>query len=338
MPPMPIKRNIMLSYPLHRPRRLRQNASIRSLVREHTVTHDDLIMPYFILDGHNKREAICSMPHIERLSIDLILIDLAELIPLGLKAIALFPVTPPTLKDNTGSESCNPDNLMCRSIHAIKQKFPEILIVADVALDPYTSHGHDGILDSQGYMLNDVTVDALVKQALNQAHAGADIIAPSDMCDGRIGAIRMALEKHNFHNTIIMAYSAKYASNLYTPFRDAVGSSNALVGDKKTYQMDYANASEALNEISLDIQEGADIVMIKPAMMYLDIIRQTADNFSIPICAYQVSGEYAMIDFLAQANETARLSIILESLTALKRAGCTMMISYFTKYFLKNNS
>jgi porphobilinogen synthase len=328
----------LLSYPLNRPRRLRHNNAIRSMVREYSVTGDDLVMPYFILDGDNIREAIQSMPHIFRLSIDLIVLELAELIPLGLRAIALFPVTPPTLKDDSGSQSNNPDNLICRAIRIIKNKFPEILIIADVALDPYTSHGHDGILDTGGYMLNDNTVTALIKQSLNQVRAGADIIAPSDMCDGRIKAIRMALEANNYVNTIIMAYSAKYASSFYTPFRDAVGSSGSLIGDKKTYQMDYANASEALNEISLDISEGADIVMIKPAMMYQDIIRQTADNFSVPICAYQVSGEYAMLNFLAEQNPTSKQSIILESLTALKRSGCHIIISYFTKYFFKINS
>ncbi len=327
-----------LSFPLHRSRRLRHNSTIRSMVREYSVTGDDLVMPYFILDGDNTREAIQSMPHIFRLSIDLIMLELTEFIPLGLRAIALFPVTPSALKDDTGSHSDNPDNLICRAIRAIKQKFPEILIIADVALDPYTSHGHDGILDTSGYMVNDKTVDALVKQSLNQVRAGADIIAPSDMCDGRIKAIRMALEANDYVNTIIMAYSAKYASSLYTPFRDAVGSGGSLIGDKKTYQMDYANASEALNEISLDILEGADIVMIKPAMMYQDIIRQTADNFSVPICAYQVSGEYAMLHFLAEQNPSNRHAIILESLTALKRSGCDMIISYFTKKFFKINS
>lgn len=327
-----------LSYPLSRPRRLRSNATIRHLVREYSLSADDLIMPYFILDGDNQSEPITSMPNIYRLSIDLMIAELSELIPLGLKAIALFPVTPLALKDNTGSESCNPDNLICRAIKAIKNKFPHIIIVADVALDPYTSHGHDGILDNNGYMRNDATVDILVKQSLNQATAGADIIAPSDMCDGRIKAIRLALEEHHFTNTIIMAYSAKYASTLYTPFRDAVGSSGQLIGDKKTYQMDFCNRLEALTEVALDISEGADIVMVKPAMMYLDIIRQTADNFTTPICAYQVSGEYAMIDFLARTNEPNRNQIILESLIAMKRAGCCMIISYFTKYFLKNNS
>ena len=325
------------SYPLHRPRRLRHTPNIRSMVREYSVTADDLVMPYFILGGDNQSESIASMPNIYRLSIDLILLELSELIPLGLKAIALFPVTPNTLKDDMGSHSYNPDNLICRAIRAIKNKFPALLIVADVALDPYTSHGHDGILDSNGYMQNDATIDILIKQSLNQARAGADMIAPSDMCDGRIGAIRKALEDKNYVNTIIMAYSAKYASNLYTPFRDAVGSSGQLIGDKKTYQMDFSNRTEALNEVALDISEGADIVMIKPAMMYLDIIRQTADNFTVPICAYQVSGEYAMIDFLAQTNETARFHIILESLTAIKRAGSHIIISYFTEYFLKNN-
>lgn len=327
-----------LSYPLHRLRRLRQNQSIRDLVAEYHVTPCDMIMPYFILDGHNLSESIASMPNIFRLSTDLIITELSELVPLGLRAIALFPVTPPALKDDMGSHSYNPDNLICRAIRDIKQKFPDILIIADVALDPYTSHGHDGILDANGYMLNDETVDILIKQSLNQAKAGADIIAPSDMCDGRIMAIRQALETSHFNNTMIMAYSAKYASSLYAPFRDAVGSSGQLIGDKKTYQMNYANATEALNEISLDIQEGADMVMIKPAMMYLDIIRQTSDNFSVPICAYQVSGEYAMLDFMAQQNPNARKALILESLTALKRAGCQMIISYFTKEFLKFNS
>jgi porphobilinogen synthase len=308
------------------------------MMREHSVTSDDLIMPYFILDELGQREAIASMPDIYRLSIDLIITELSELIPLGLKAIALFPVTPPALKDDNGSHSYNPDNLICRAIREIKHKYPALLIVADVALDPYTTHGHDGILDQNGYMLNDKTIDILVKQSLNQAHAGADIIAPSDMCDGRIKAIRNALEKDNYVNTMIMAYSAKYASNLYTPFRDAVGSSGQLIGDKKTYQMDFCNSLEALNEVALDIAEGADIVMVKPALMYLDIIRQTADNFTVPICAYQVSGEYAMIDFLARTNEPNRIHIITESLTAIKRAGCRMIISYFTKYFLKNNT
>ncbi|MFT6212823.1 MAG: porphobilinogen synthase [Alphaproteobacteria bacterium] len=328
----------MFNYPLHRPRRLRQNATIRTMMREYSVTANDLIMPYFILEGKNKREPITSMPQIERLSVDLLITELHELIPLGLKAIALFPITPLNLKDDTGSYALKKDNLICRTITQLKNLFPNLLIVADVALDPYTSHGHDGILDNTGYMHNDQTVDILVQQSLNQMQAGADIIAPSDMCDGRVKAIRNAFENYNAVNTLIMAYSVKYASGLYGPFRDAICSSGQLIGDKKTYQMDYANKTEALNEVNLDIQEGADIIIIKPAMMYLDIISQTADNCSVPICAYQVSGEYAMIDFAAQSNFAPRQDLILESLTAFKRAGCQLILSYFTKEFLKFNN
>lgn len=326
----------LFKYPYHRPRRLRQNASIRSLVSEYQITANDLIMPFFILEGDNQRQEIPSMQHVFRLSIDLVLKELSTLIPLGLKAIALFPIIDNSQKNELGSTSYNPDNLMCRAISEIKNKFPELLIIADVALDPYTSHGHDGILDEYGYMLNDKTVDILVKQALCQAHAGADIIAPSDMCDGRIGAIRQQLEQENKTNTIIMAYSAKYASHLYGPFRDAVGSNGALKGDKKTYQMDYHNRQEAINEVALDIQEGADIVMIKPTMMYLDIIRQTADQFTHPICAYQVSGEYAMINYAVQQNPEHAKNIITESLVSIKRAGSNMIISYFSEFMLKN--
>jgi porphobilinogen synthase len=326
-----------IKYPFHRSRRLRQNAFIRDMVREYHVTNNDLIMPYFILDGTGQRQTINSMPQIERLSLDFLLQELEELVPLGLKAIALFPITPPELKDDTGSYAVHPDNLMCRAIRLIKHHFPNLLIVSDVALDPYTSHGHDGLLNQDGYMINDETIAILVQQSLNQAHSGADIIAPSDMCDGRIGAIRIALENHKAHNTLIMAYSAKYASSLYGPFRDAVCSLTQLKGDKKTYQMDYANRTEAFNEISLDIQEGADMVIIKPGMLYLDIIRQAADCFSVPICAYQVSGEYAMINFAAQQGFASRENLIIESLTAFKRAGCQLILSYFTKEFIKFN-
>jgi len=328
---IPLKR-----FPANRLRRLRKTPEIRSMVREFSVTADDLVMPYFIIEGVNQRQEIASMPHIARLSLDLLLQELAVLIPLGLKSIAIFPVTPNDKKDDSGHYALDPDNLICRAIKAIKAQFPQLLIIADVALDPYTSHGHDGVLDQQGYMQNDETLNILTQQALNQVHAGADIIAPSDMCDGRVGAIRGLLEAHGFVNIIIMAYSAKYASGFYGPFRDAVCSSNHLDGDKKNYQMDYANKQEALNEIAMDIQEGADIVIIKPAMLYLDIIHQATQHFSTPICAYQVSGEYAMIDFAANQNFASRQALINESLIAFKRAGCQMIISYFTKELLQN--
>ncbi len=267
----------------------------------------------------------------------MIIQELAELTPLGLRAIALFPVTPASLKDLNGSESYNPDNLICTAIKAIKAQYPALLIIADVALDPYTTHGHDGILDNHHKMINDKTIEILVKQSLCQARAGADIIAPSDMCDGRVQAIRHALEQNDFSNIMIMAYSAKYASSLYAPFRDAVGSQGYLSGDKKNYQMDFCNRREAMTEIAMDISEGADIIMVKPGLFYLDIIHQAAQNFSVPICAYQVSGEYAMINFLAQQNPQQSKALIYESLVAFKRAGCQIIISYFTKYFLKNN-
>jgi len=278
-------------------RRMRRNRRAdwtRRLVRETVLTVDDLIWPIFLVDGDNVRQAVPSMPGVERYSVDQAVIEAEKAAALGIPAIALFPFTEPTLRDLSGSESLNPDNLVCRACRAIKAAVPEIGLITDVALDPYTSHGHDGVMDGH-VILNDESVALLVRQALNQAAAGADVIAPSDMMDGRVGAIRDSLDTAGFDDVQIMAYSAKYASAFYGPFRDAIGTSKTLVGDKRTYQMDFANSDEALREVELDIAEGADMIMVKPGLPYLDIVRRVKDNFAMPTFAYQVSGEYAMI-------------------------------------------
>ena len=316
------------AYPALRLRRTRSAAWSRALVAETTLTPADLIWPLFITEGANTREAIATMPGVERLSVDLLAEAARAAKELGIPCLALFPNTPRDRRTEQGGEALNPDNLMCRAIRAIKQAVPDIGLLTDVALDPYTAHGHDGIVDEQGYVMNDATVEVLVAQALNQAAAGADIIAPSDMMDGRVGRIRAALEAEGHHNVQIMAYAAKYASAFYGPFRDAVGSAGLLKGDKKTYQMDPANSDEALREVALDLAEGADHVMVKPGLPYLDIIRRVKERFAVPVFAYQVSGEYAMIEAAGAAGVLDRDAAVLETLTAFKRAGCSGVLTY----------
>ena len=319
-------------FPKTRMRRLRKQQFTRSLVAENTLTAKDLIYPMFVLKGENQREAVPSMPGVERLSIDLLVAEAKELVKLGIPAIALFPVTPMPAKSLCASEAFNPEGLAQKAVRAIKQAVPEIAVITDVALDPFTSHGQDGLIDDSGYVLNDETIDVLVKQALSHAAAGADIIAPSDMMDGRVAALRQALEQHGYINTCIMAYSAKYASSYYGPFRDAVGSAgNIKGGNKKNYQMDPANSDEAMREIALDIQEGADMVMVKPGMPYLDIVRRCKDEFKVPTFAYQVSGEYAMHQAAFANGWLNEDEVILESLLAFKRAGADGILTYFAK-------
>ncbi|WP_299075013.1 porphobilinogen synthase [uncultured Paraglaciecola sp.] len=319
-------------FPNTRMRRLRKQAFTRSLVAENTLTASDLIYPMFVLEGENQREAVPSMPGVERLSVDLIVKEALELVALGIPAIALFPVTPLQAKSLCASEAFNPNGLAQKAVRAIKQAVPDIAIITDIALDPFTSHGQDGLIDEQGYVLNDETIAVLVKQALSHAEAGADIVAPSDMMDGRVGTLRQALESKGFSNTCIMAYSAKYASSYYGPFRDAVGSAgNIKGGNKKTYQMDPANSDEALREIALDLQEGADMVMVKPGMPYLDIVRRCKDQFKVPTFAYQVSGEYAMHKAAFAKGWLNEDEVILESLMAFKRAGADGILTYFAK-------
>lgn len=319
-------------FPYTRMRRLRKNDFSRRLVQENQLSVNDLIYPMFVLEGENRRESIESMPDIERLSIDLLLKEASELVELGVPAIALFPVTPLEKKSLLAEEAYNPDGLAQRAVKALKSQFPELGVITDVALDPFTTHGQDGIIDEQGYVINDTTTDILVKQALSHAEAGADVVAPSDMMDGRIGAIREALEEHGFIHTQIMAYSAKYASHYYGPFRDAVGSAGNLKGaDKKTYQMNPANSDEALREVALDIQEGADMVMVKPGMPYLDIVKRVKDEFSVPTFAYQVSGEYAMHKAAINNGWLAEKPCVMESLLAFKRAGADGILTYFAK-------
>ena len=317
-------------YPLGRPRRLRRDAFTRNLVRENAVTAHDLIYPVFVVDGKQQRVPIASMPGVERLSLDLLLPVAEECVKLGIPVMALFPVIDPALKTPDGREALNPEGLLPRVVQALKKHFPELGIMTDVALDPFTSHGQDGLLDEHNYILNDETVEVLVKQALTQAQAGVDIVAPSDMMDGRIGAIRRTLEVENLIHTRIMAYSAKYASAFYGPFRDAVGSaSNLGKANKKVYQMDPGNSDEALREVALDIAEGADMVMVKPGMPYLDIVRRVKDEFKIPTFAYQVSGEYAMLKAAAQNGWLDHDAVMLESLLAFKRAGADGVLTYF---------
>jgi len=302
---------------------------------EIVLTPADLIWPLFICEGAGVEEPIASLPGVSRWSIDGIVARAKEARDLGIPCIALFPNTPADLRSDDGREALNPDNLMCRAIRALKEQVPEVGVLTDVALDPYTSHGHDGLLDDKGYVLNDETVELLVGQALNQANAGADIIAPSDMMDGRVGLIRDALEASGHINVQIMSYAAKYASAFYGPFRDAIGSRGLLKGDKKTYQMDHANAEEALREVALDLAEGADSVMVKPGLPYLDIILRVKDRFEVPVFAYQVSGEYAMIETAVAAGAAERDAMVLETLTAFKRAGCSGVLTYHALHAAK---
>jgi porphobilinogen synthase len=311
-----------------RPRRNRKAEWARRLVREKVLTTDDLIWPLFVADGHGARAAVASMPGVDRLSVDLAVREAERALKLNIPCLALFPYTDPSLRDEQGSEALNSENLVCKSVRAIKKEFPEIGVLCDVALDPFTSHGHDGLLED-GKILNDETVAVLVKQALVQAEAGCDIIAPSDMMDGRVGAIREALDRAGFLDVQIMAYAAKYASAFYGPFRDAVGSAKTLTGDKRTYQMDSANSDEALREVELDISEGADMVMVKPGMPYLDVVRRVKDAFGMPTFAYQVSGEYAMIAAAAQNGWIDGERAMMESLLAFKRAGADGVLTYF---------
>ncbi len=317
-------------YPASRPRRLRRDAFSRNLVREHSLSAHDLIYPVFVLEGTGRREAVASMPGVERLSLDLLLPVAEKCVALGIPVMALFPVIDPALKTPDGQEALNRQGLVPRVVRELKKCFPQLGVMTDVALDPYTSHGQDGLLDAAGYILNDPTVAVLVQQALVQAEAGVDIVAPSDMMDGRIGAIRQALEAKGFVHTKIMAYSAKYASAFYGPFRDAVGSAaNLGKSDKKTYQMDPGNSDEALREVALDLAEGADMVMVKPGMPYLDIVRRVKDEFAVPTFAYQVSGEYAMLKAAAQNGWLDHDAVMLESLLAFKRAGADGVLTYF---------
>ncbi len=322
-----------------RQRRMRSSDFSRRLMSETRLTVDDLIYPVFVIDGQNQRESIDSMPGVERLSIDLLLKEAKEISDLGIPALALFPVTLADAKTELAEEAWNAEGLAQRAVRALKTALPELGVITDVALDPFTTHGQDGLIDDKGYVLNDETVDVLVKQALSHAEAGADIVAPSDMMDGRVGAIRDALEVAGYTNTKILAYSAKYASSFYGPFRDAVGSAAQLgAGSKDSYQMDCANTDEALVEVGLDIEEGADMVMVKPGMPYLDIIRRVSDEFQIPVFAYQVSGEYAMLKAASQNGWLDEKKTVLESLLAFKRAGANGVLTYFSKqvaYWLK---
>ena len=319
-------------FPSIRMRRMRRDGFSRDLMRENIITPADLIYPVFILDGKNRREAVQSMPGVERVSVDLLLPIAEDCVKLGIPVLALFPVIDPSLKTPDGIEATNPEGLVPRAVRELKARFPELGILTDVALDPYTSHGQDGVLDANGYVLNDETTPLLVKQALAQAVAGVDIVAPSDMMDGRIGAIRAALEHDRHIHTRIMAYSAKYASAFYGPFRDAVGSAaNLGKGSKATYQMDPGNSDEALREVALDIAEGADMVMVKPGMPYLDIVRRVKDEFKMPTFAYQVSGEYAMIKAAAQNGWVDHDKTMMEAMLCFKRAGANGVLTYFSR-------
>ena len=317
-------------FPASRPRRLRRDAATRALVREHRLAPEDLILPVFVLDGAGRSEDVPSMPGVQRLSVDRLLPLAEQCLALGVPAMALFPVVEPALKAPDGREALNPDGLVPRTVAALKARFPELAVLTDVALDPYTSHGQDGLIDDAGYILNDETVEVLTQQAVLQAQAGVDIVAPSDMMDGRIGAIRDALEGAGLVHTRIMAYSAKYASAFYGPFRDAVGSkANLGKSDKKAYQMDPGNSDEALREVALDIAEGADMVMVKPGLPYLDIVRRVKDEFRMPTFAYQVSGEYAMLKAAAANGWLDHDAAMLEALLAFRRAGADGVLSYF---------
>ncbi len=315
-----------------RPRRMRKQIYTRELMRENTLTVDDLILPIFIVEGEKQRQNIDSMPDVERLSVDELLIEATELVALGIRAVALFPVVPEGKKSLDAEEAFNSEGLAQRAVRALKNKHPELAVITDVALDPFTTHGQDGLIDDDGYVLNDETVKVLVKQALSHAQAGADIVAPSDMMDGRIGAIRQVLEENGFIHTNILAYSAKYASNYYGPFRDAVGSAKNLgASSKETYQMDPANSDEAIREVELDIVEGADMVMIKPGLPYLDIVYRINQTFGLPTFAYHVSGEYAMLKAAAQNGWIDEEKVALETLLSFKRAGADAVLTYYAK-------
>ena len=319
------------SFPFSRMRRMRKDDFSRRLMRENVVTANDLIFPVFVLEGENQRQEISSMPGVERLSIDLLIKQAEEAYALGIPAMAIFPVVEADGKSDDAAEAYNPNGLMQRCVTALKQAVPELGIITDVALDPYTSHGQDGLMDKEGYILNDETVDTLVKQALSHVKAGADVVAPSDMMDGRIGKVREALEANGYTNTRILAYAAKYASSFYGPFRDAVGSSaNLGGGNKYSYQMDPANSDEALYEVALDLQEGADMVMVKPGMPYLDIVRRIKDEFKAPTYVYQVSGEYAMLKAASQNGWIDEKACVMEALLSMKRAGADGILSYFS--------
>ncbi len=320
------------AYPFTRPRRMRKDDFSRRLMRETTLTTNDLIYPIFVIEGENKREAIASMPGVERMTIDLLVEEAHQLVALGIPAVALFPVTPAEVKSDDAEEAYNPEGLAQRAVRAIKGATSELGVITDVALDPFTSHGQDGLMDDSGYIENDRTVDALVKQALSHAEAGADIVAPSDMMDGRVGSIRKVLEDNGHVNTRILAYSAKYASSFYGPFRDAVGSaSNLGGGNKYSYQMDPANTNEALTEVALDISEGADMIMVKPGLPYLDIVRRIKDEFKVPTFIYQVSGEYAMLKAAGQNGWIDEKACVLEALVSMKRAGGDAILTYYAK-------
>ena len=317
-------------FPRNRLRRNRRSAALRRLVAETSLGPSDLIYPVFVLEGDNRTEAVPSMPGIERKSVDKLLAELAEVADLEIPAVALFPVISADKKSLDGAECANPDGLVQTTVQAIKKEYPDLAVITDVALDPYTTHGQDGIIDDDGYVLNDVTVDMLVRQAVSHADAGADVVAPSDMMDGRIGAIRNMLEDKNHPNTVILAYAAKYASCFYGPFRDAVGSAENLGGgDKSTYQMAPSNSDEALREVGLDISEGADIVMVKPAMPYLDIVRRVKDAYGVPTFAYHVSGEYAMLKAAGQNGWLDERSAVLEALLCIRRAGASAILTYY---------
>ena len=319
----------MSSYPALRLRRTRSAPWSRALHAENMLSPADLIWPLFVVEGTGVTEPVKTMPGVSRLSVDMLAAAAKEAVSLGIPCVALFPFTQPDRRTEDGREALNPDNLICRAVRALKDAEPGLGVLTDVALDPYTSHGHDGLMHDDGRILNDVTVEVLIGQSLNQARAGADVIAPSDMMDGRVGAIRGALEAEGFHDVQIMAYAAKYASAFYGPFRDAVGSGGYLKGDKKTYQMDPANSREALREVALDVAEGADSVMVKPGMPYLDIVRQVRDRFDLPVFAYQVSGEYALIEAGVAAGVLDRERAVIEVLTGFKRAGCSGVLTYF---------
>jgi len=315
-----------------RMRRMRRDTFSRRLMRENQITCDDLIYPMFVLEGEGQREAVPSMPGVERVSIDLLLKEAAQLVELGIPAVALFPVTAMDKKSLDAAEAFNPEGLAQRAVRALKKEFPELGVITDVALDPFTTHGQDGLIDDSGYVMNDETVEVLVKQALSHAEAGADVVAPSDMMDGRIGQIRDALEEEGFIHTRILAYSAKYASSFYGPFRDAVGSAaNLGAGNKYTYQMDPANSDEAIHEVGLDLDEGADMVMVKPGMPYLDIVRRVKSEFGVPTYAYHVSGEYAMLKAASQNGWLDEKAVVMEAMLCFKRAGADGILTYYAK-------
>ncbi len=329
---MPDRNVCRAAYPLTRMRRMRRDAFSRRLMRETLLTPDDLIYPVFVLEGAGQREPVASMPGVERLSIDLLVAEAREVHRLGIPAMALFPVTPPSAKSEDAREAYNPDGLAQRAVRALKDALPDLGVITDAALDPFTTHGQDGLLDETGYVTNDATVEVLVRQAISHAEAGADVVAPSDMMDGRIGAIRTAMEASGLVHTRILAYSAKYASSFYGPFRDAVGSAaNLGGGNKYSYQMDPANTDEALHEVGLDLDEGADMVMIKPGMPYLDIVRRVKDQFGVPTFVYQVSGEYAMLKAASQNGWLDERAVVLEALLGCKRAGADAILTYYAK-------